>query len=472
MGFWVVLFSAAAMAMPVWAVEKAGVADTPPFGAPDEGAVARSMKLIRQTFEREYAGATSVAARAALAQRLLKEAVETKEDKPTRYALLCEARDLAAKGADAATACRAIDLLAAQFGVTPGEMTVAALSGVARIALTPQSQEALARAALAAADQAVARDEYELAGRLAAVGEAAAAKLQRVVLLTAAQEKVREVNWAATEHRQAKAAIETLAVKPDDADAKAAVGRFKCLVKNDWEQGLPLLAEGSDRELKLLAERDQAAASAGPAVQYEVAEQWWELGNRHVQRARLACRGRAAYWYARCAAKLSGFPKTTAERRMEDLDLARLREMHLGPGLAAEVFGGQQFAKPLAKQVDAQLDFEWEGAAGTGLPRDDFSIRWTGFLRAPAAGKYTFVFHVNQAGRVWIDGQLVLDQPDGQNKRKGVNATVQLAEGMHPIKVEFSDGGGLAKCRLLWQPPGAVAEEPVPARAFVHELGR
>src|SRR4051812_1710128 len=82
-------------------------AEDAPLGVPDEAAIARAKQLIRKTFAVEYGQATTPPARAALARRLLKEAVETTEDAACRYVLLTESRDLAAKSADAGTACRA-----------------------------------------------------------------------------------------------------------------------------------------------------------------------------------------------------------------------------------------------------------------------------------------------------------------------------------------------------------------------------
>jgi len=442
-----------------------------PLGVPADEDVAKAVRLIKQTFAQEYAAATTLPQRSALAQRLLKEAIDTKEDGPNRYALLCESRDLAAKSADAVTACRAIDQLARAYGVASGEMTLAALSNAGRIALTPPSQESLARCALAAADQCLTRDEYDVAGRLASLAEAAAAKTKKLVLVTDVQDKQKEINWASHEFTTAKAALETLVSMPDDPAARAAAGRFKCLVKNDWEHGLPLLLDCADAQLKLLAERDEAAAGASPEVQGKIGDDWWDLGDQYLRRARLACRSRAAYWYKRAAPKLNGLPRTLAQKRLEEVDLARLREMHLEPGLAAEFFEGQTFGKSLAHRVHAQLNFEWPGAPEEGLPKDDFSVRWTGYLRVTAPGRHTFLLHANEGARVYIDGKLVVDEPKGAQKRKATTGTISLTEGVHSFGVEFWEAGGLAKIHLLWQPPGAKTEELIPASAFVHEMG-
>src|SRR4051812_28495269 len=60
-----------------------------PFGVPDDDAIAKATRLIKQTFAQDYAAATTLPQRATLAKRLLKEAVDTRDDTPARYALLC-----------------------------------------------------------------------------------------------------------------------------------------------------------------------------------------------------------------------------------------------------------------------------------------------------------------------------------------------------------------------------------------------
>jgi hypothetical protein len=453
-----------------FAADVASEKPAPPYGVPADEAVAAATALVKRTYAQDYATANTLQLRALLGRRLLKEALDTKDDTPARYVLLCESRDLSARAADAATACRAIDTLARLYGVAPGEMTVGALSAAARVELRPQAHEVVVRCALAAADGALARDDYAVASRLAAVAESVAARAQRVVLLTDAQDKAKEITWAANEYAQAKSAIETLAIRPDDPSARSTAGRFKCLVKNDWEHGLPLLLEGSDATLKLLAERDQAALTAPADIQKKIGDDWWTFGDQYLARARLACRTRAAYWYGRAVPKLSGISLTSVRQRLDEIDLARLRAQNLQPGLAAEIFADRQFGKSWQTQVDPKLDFDWSKPR-TAVPKDDFSVRWTGYLRVPAAGRYTLGVLVNDGAKVYLDDQLALEEPHGTQKRKPTQAALTLTAGLHPIRVEFWDTGGLAKIHLYWRAPGGQADEIIPAKAFVHEIG-
>src|SRR5258706_8785086 len=82
-----------------------------PYGVPDDDAVVKATRLIKQTFAQEYVAATTLPQRATLARRLLKEAVETHEGIPAREPPLREARGLAAKSAGAPTPRRAHLLL-------------------------------------------------------------------------------------------------------------------------------------------------------------------------------------------------------------------------------------------------------------------------------------------------------------------------------------------------------------------------
>jgi hypothetical protein len=67
---------------------------------------------------------------------------------------------------------------------------------------------------------------------------------------------------------------------------------------------------------------------------------------------------------------------------------------------------------------------------------------------------------------------LAVEELKGTQKRKGTSATVSLTEGTHTIRIEFWDAGGLAKVRLAWRVPGSINDDVIPARAFVHEIGR
>ena len=79
------------------------------------------------------------------------------------------------------------------------------------------------------------------------------------------------------------------------------------------------------------------------------------------------------------------------------------------PGLNATYFDYTDLSGPLAERIDQQIDFNWhqtEPVPGTG---DDFSVRWTGVITPQFSEEYTFTTHADDGVRLWIDGELVID---------------------------------------------------------------
>ena len=129
-----------------------------------------------------------------------------------------------------------------------------------------------------------------------------------------------------------------------------------------------------------------------------------------------------------------------------------------GDGASAEVGGwrGEYFANrdlagtPALVRVDPQIDFDWEsGAPASGLPADNFSVRWTQDLNFSAA-TYRFYVYVDDGVRLWVDGALVIDQ---WHDSVPTNYTVDLvlAEGAHGVRMEYYERGGMAVAQLAWE---------------------
>jgi hypothetical protein len=68
------------------------------------------------------------------------------------------------------------------------------------------------------------------------------------------------------------------------------VGKYRCFVKSDWENGLLMLALGSDPKLKALAESELAEK---PDT-LELGHAWWGYSEAAEGKAQSAARVRAA----------------------------------------------------------------------------------------------------------------------------------------------------------------------------------
>ena len=115
-------FAALAVAVAVILPAGPGLAQDNRMPVPTEAEFNAKVALIRETYKADYAKAKTTADKAALAQKLLQLARDTRDDPLGRYALLMEARDLGAKGADGITAMAAADELANDYRVPPGKI--------------------------------------------------------------------------------------------------------------------------------------------------------------------------------------------------------------------------------------------------------------------------------------------------------------------------------------------------------------
>lgn len=121
------------------------------------------------------------------------------------------------------------------------------------------------------------------------------------------------------------------------------------------------------------------------------------------------------------------------------------------PGLKAEYFNNPNLGgAPLMSDYVDGLNFYW----GNGTPQpdflgnDNFSIRYTGYLRVPASGEYTLLLSSDDGSRMWIDDALVLDNW-GNHSFRGKELTVNLqANHDYPIRIDYAEAEGEAGIRL------------------------
>lgn len=126
---------------------------------------------------------------------------------------------------------------------------------------------------------------------------------------------------------------------------------------------------------------------------------------------------------------------------------------------------GPFFQKPLLRRVDPRLDFQWAQGASPlpGMPPQFWSVRWEGKLLVPRTEEYTFFLeNLDDAGRLFIDGQLVIDAWKVQQAATHISPPIRLEAGLHDIKVEYHQFWGLAGgIRLGWSAP-SLPKEVIP----------
>jgi hypothetical protein len=82
---------------------------------------------------------------------------------------------------------------------------------------------------------------------------------------------------------------------------------------------------------------------------------------------------------------------------------------------------------------------------------DKYSVRWTGKLRVPRNGDYTFYTTSNDGVRLSIDGQQIINNWTSHSQTEDSAKITLRSNRTYPITLEFFNSGGNAVIQLAWQ---------------------
>ncbi len=101
---------------------------------------------------------------------------------------------------------------------------------------------------------------------------------------------------------------------------------------------------------------------------------------------------------------------------------------------------------------------------------DAFAVRFSGGILIEKAARYTFFCNSDDGSRIYLDGQLVVDN-DGRHRLSEKSGTVELAAGWHSFLVTYFDNGGSDGLAVSWAGPG-FAKSPIPPKVLAVEATR
>lgn len=124
------------------------------------------------------------------------------------------------------------------------------------------------------------------------------------------------------------------------------------------------------------------------------------------------------------------------------------------PGLMGEYFANTNFeGKPALTRQDSNVDFDWKrDSPAPGIPRDNFSVRWSGELIPPADKDYAFTVRGDDGYRLKIDGKTVIEDWT-DHAYSGKSCKIALKAGK-PVKIvlEYYEHSLESAVSLLWVP--------------------
>jgi glucose/arabinose dehydrogenase len=124
-----------------------------------------------------------------------------------------------------------------------------------------------------------------------------------------------------------------------------------------------------------------------------------------------------------------------------------------GDGLRGEYFDNADFTNLKEVRTDKTVDFNWAaGVPAVGVGAESFSVRWSGQVQPLYNESYQFFTSSDDGVRLYINGELAINQFVPQGVIEHGTAPITLEAGKkYDIVLEYFDGFGNAVSQLSWQ---------------------
>jgi len=172
----------------------------------------------------------------------------------------------------------------------------------------------------------------------------------------------------------------------------------------------------------------------------------------------------------------------TTDQKVRSLD-----DTGLKPGLAVLYF--HRFKGRHLNKLPSGKQAIFDGKPGNPIPylnhafgkkpvfdsgtRKEIGMQMSGFLKLSTPGTYEFKAYANDGIRVWVDDQLVADDP-GWHAPPGDRYSEPLSidigkTGWHPMLLRYFQRRGTATLKMYWKKPGDKDYSIIPAEAYAHD---
>ena len=135
-----------------------------------------------------------------------------------------------------------------------------------------------------------------------------------------------------------------------------------------------------------------------------------------------------------------------------------------GTGLMGRYFNNTTLTGSPVLERTEKVNFTWSASPGPGVSENSFSVRWTGFVEATLTGNFQFQTRSNAGVRLWIDGNLVIDNWTGHATVNDATGDIALTKNQrYSVTMEMYDTTGTAVAKLYWMRPGQTTFTIAPA---------
>jgi hypothetical protein len=337
---------------------------------------ARSRSLFKAAFASQL-NDHSMAGRRKLATMLLDEAPKDADNPSDEFVVLGGAIE-ASKDASALDLCfRAADIMSSQYEVDARSIKADAASKIDLRGDSPDAALENVWAAIDLADELLQDEDFATATRMLTLARPVAAR--NPLLASAIKRRLKTIEALRVTLDSLGSVAEKLKASPDDPDANLAFGSHLCFDEGEWDQGLAMLAKGSDPDLKGLAGREIAQPRTTDATAL-LADGWWDAAGKKPGANRGEVLLHAASLYQSALEGATGLRRTLMENRIAEAAAGHKSQQSARLGISAELLGLVQVDRDLNKghcTRDGDVLVISDEAALTipASPRGDYVIR-------------------------------------------------------------------------------------------------
>ena len=177
-----------------------------------------------------------------------------------------------------------------------------------------------------------------------------------------------------------------------------------------------------------------------------------EGGHRHLLKLTLV--NAAGPAQVRLSWSGPGFSKRPVPRdrlHAKSLLPAHATEAIEGRGLLGTYYSNASFTGSTRTRVDPSINFAWtDRDPMPGFGRTNFSVRWTGQVRAEHSEEYTFHVTADERLRLWVDEKPVIHRTDQFWLSESKGTLPLLVGESYSIRLEVASTAGDAVAKLFW----------------------
>lgn len=131
-----------------------------------------------------------------------------------------------------------------------------------------------------------------------------------------------------------------------------------------------------------------------------------------------------------------------------------------GTGLFGEYFANQLSTftnPPTLTRIDPTINFDWNSSPpDPSIGMTVYTVRWTGAVQPQFNETYTFYTTTDDGVRLWVDGQLLIDEWVDQAPTEWNGSITLAARQKYALSMEYYQNQGGAVATLSWSSPSTA----------------